>query len=242
MTTKLDRSDFLENYWPGLYKPGHHVFLIGPTQRAGKTHLGFQLLGATDKSDLDTTVFCMKPRDRTVAGFSDELGFREIPSWPPKKHWWDEKPEGYTLWPRQSLKNVDKDNAHLREEFQKAMMHGYSHGNSILFLDEIYGIVAELGLGQEVISILTRGGGMKCGAWMATQKPGGTQGKSLPGFIFNCPTHMFLANDNDARNRQRYSELAGGHDPREIENTVLSLGKYEFLYLNADGSKAIISR
>jgi hypothetical protein len=122
------------------------------------------------------------------------------------------------------------------------MMHGYSHGNSILFLDEIYGITAELGLSQEVISILTRGGGMGCGAWMACQKPGGTVGHSLPGFVFNQPTHMFVANDNDARNRSRFSELAGGHDPKEIESTVLGLGRYEFLYLNADGSKAIVGR
>lgn len=218
------------------------MFLIGPTQRAGKTHLGFQLLEATDKTNLDTTVFCMKPRDRTVARFSDQLGFKEIPSWPPVKRFWDEEPNGYTLWPRQGLKDVAKDNQHLESEFRKAMMHGYSHGNSILFLDEIYGITAELGLGQEVISILTRGGGMGCAAWMACQKPGGTQGRSLPGFIFNCPTHMFLSNDNDARNRERYSELAGGHNPKEIESAVLGLGKYEFLYLNADGSKAIIGR
>ncbi len=77
---------------------------------------------------------------------------------------------------------------------------------------------------------------------MACQKPGGTQGHSLPGFIFNCPTHIFLANDNDARNRERYSELAGGHNPKEIESTVLGLGKYEFLYLNANGDKAVIGR
>lgn len=237
--SKLDRQDFLENFWPSLYQPGQHVFLIGPTQRAGKTHLGFQLLNAADKTGLKTTVFCMKPRDKTVASFSEEYGFKETAEWPPKRKLFGEKTDAYTLWPKHSF-DVDKDNEHIKAEFKKAMMDGYKRGNSILFLDEIYGITAELGLSQETIAILTRGGGMGCGAWMACQKPGGTQGRSLPGFAFNCPTHMFLANDNDSRNRERYADLAGGHDPKEIESITLSLPKYNFLYLNADGQKAVI--
>lgn len=120
------------------------------------------------------------------------------------------------------------------------MLHGYQRGNHILMLDEIYGIVAELGLTEELLAILTRGGGMGCGAWMATQKPSGTQQASLPGFIFNCPTHMFLAADNDDRNRRRYAELAGGVDPKLIEREVIGLARYEFLYLNASGQMAVI--
>lgn len=239
--TRLDREDFLLNYWPGLYHAGEHVFLIGPTQRAGKTHLGFQLLDAADKTGLSTTVFSMKPRDKTVAGFATDFGYKETPTWPPVKHFWEEKPPAYVLWPKHTF-DVDKDNEHLRNEFRKAMTAGYKNGNSILFLDEIYGICAELNLTSDLLAILTRGGGMGCSAWMACQKPGGTQGHSLPGFAFNSPTHMFLANDNDARNRARYSELAGGHDPKEVEQTTLGLNRYEFLYLNADGSKAIVGR
>lgn len=234
---RVPRDEFLSDYWD--YRPGEHVALFGPTQRAGKTHLGFQLLQAANRPSLDATVFCMKPRDRTVARWSSSLEFKETPVWPPRKHWWETEPEGYTLWPRHSF-DPQADNEHIKAEFRKGMLDGYKNGNSILFLDEVYGIVAELGLTDELLAILTRGGGMGCGAWIASQKPSGTQQASLPGFIFNCPTHMFLANDNDKRNRARYGELAGGFDPRMIEDVSLGLRKYEFLYLNSAGYLCIV--
>ena len=233
---RLDRQDFLNHYW--RYKPGEHVAAFGPTVRAGKTHLLFQLLGATRREGLRTTAFCMKPRDRTVARWSKTLDFKEIPDWPPVNFPW-QKPAGYTLWPRHTM-DPEIDNPHIRSVFRKGMLDGYKRGQSILFLDEIFGIVGELDLTEDLLAILTRGGGMGCGAWMATQKPSGTQQTSLPGFVFNCPTHMFLAPDNDQRNRRRYGELAGGIDPKDIEAHTLSLKKYEFLYLNANGQMAII--
>jgi hypothetical protein len=238
MITRLPRQEFLDDYWQ--YEPGQHVLIVGPTQKSGKTHLAFQLLEQSVRPSLDTTVFCMKPKDRTVANFSDELGFKEIGKWPPVKHFWQDEPPAYTLWPRHSF-DVAKDNEHIRSEFRKAMMDGYKKGNSLLFLDEIYGIVAELKLQEELLAILTRGGGMGCGAWMATQKPSGTTGNPLPGFVFNSPTHMFLAPDNVKANREKYADLAGNFDPKEVEQITLGLNRYEFLYLRADGAKCVIS-
>jgi hypothetical protein len=235
---QIPRNDFLTDYWPGLYKPGDHVAAFGPTVRAGKTHLLFQLLGATNREALRTTAFCMKPRDRTVSRWSKALDFKEIPEWPPAEFPWA-KPRSYLLWPRHTG-DPDIDNPHLRRHFRAAMLDGYRRGNSILFLDEIFGIVGELDLTKELLAIVTRGGGMGCGAWIASQKPSGTQQVSMPGFIFNCPSHFFLSQDNDKRNRRRYSELAGGVDPALIERETLRLGKFEFLYLNASGELAIV--
>lgn len=248
---RLDRADFLANYW--RYRPGEHVAAFGPTQRSGKTHLLFQLLGAANCPNVRKTAFCMKPIDRTVSRWSEALDFKEVPTWPPPPRWpWQDKPSGFTLWPRHTM-NPAIDNRHIGGVFQTAILDGYKRGNTILFLDEIYGMLAELkvsdpskqngtrtGLTEELLAVLTRGGGMGCGAWLATQKPSGTQQTSLPGFVFNCPTHMFLAPDNDDRNRRRYAELAGGVDPKLIERTATGLAKYEFLYLNADGEMAII--
>ena len=182
----------------------------------------------------------MKPKDETVASFTEKAGFREIQAWPPRKKLWETKPSGYTLWPHQTMVDVDKDNAHLREEFRKGITQNYARGDCILFLDEVYGLTADLGLGKELNAVLTRGRAMGCGAFMATQKPSGTPGYPLPGFVFNSPTHMFLSNDNVKANRDKYADLAGGHDPKEIESITLSLPKYNFLYLNADGQKAVI--
>lgn len=234
---RLDREDFLTRYWS--YRPGEHVAAFGPTQRAGKTHLLFQLLAHTRSPDKGVTAFCMKPADPTVAAWSDRLGFKEVPEWPPFRLPFTSKPPGYLLWPRHTM-DPAVDNPRIRAEFRKGILGGYKQGKSILFLDEIYGIVAELGLTEELLAVITRGGGMGCGAWIATQKPSGTQRAPLPGFVFNCPTHFFLAPDNDERNRRRYGELAGGIDPKLIEQQVTGLGRFEFLYLNANGRMCII--
>lgn len=248
---QLDRQEFLDHFWN--YRPGQHVACFGPTQRAGKTHLMFQLLAAANRPDLRTTAFCMKPKDRTVAWWSRTFGFKEVAEWPPPAKWpWQDKPPGFTLWPRHTM-DPAIDNMHIGQQFRRAMLDGYKRGNSILFLDEIYGMIAELtvpdgrrqngvrkGLTEELLAILTRGGGMGCGAWVASQKPSGTQQASLPGFVFNSPYHIFLAPDNDVRNRRRYSELSGGIDPDLIERQTLSLRRFEFLYINADGEMAVI--
>jgi hypothetical protein len=239
--TRLDRADFLDDCWPGLYKRGHHVLTLGPTQRAGKTHLNFQLLEAAPTHDIEPLVFCFKPKDRTVAGWSDQLGYREIQQWPPRKKLFDtsEPPPGYTLWPPHSF-NVADDNERIAGIFRKAMMSHYAQGNSILFLDEVYGLCAELKLQEELIAILSRGSGMGCGAWIASQRGAGTQQGSLPGFIWSQPYHYFLAKSSHKQDRQKYADMAGDHDPAFIEATTPALKRFEFLYLNADGQAAII--
>jgi hypothetical protein len=236
---RLDRAEFLEDYWPGLHKAGHHVLTLGPTQRAGKTHLNFQLLDALPHNQLDTTVFCFKPKDRTVARWTEQLGFRETPQWPPRKRLFSDDPPGYTLWPPHSF-DPQKDNERIAGIFRKAMLDHYSRGNAILFLDEVYGLCAELGLQEELIAILSRGAGMGVGAWIASQRGAGTQQGSLPGFIWSQPYHYFLAKSSHKQDRQKYADMAGDHDPAFIEATTLGLKQYEFLYLNADGNAAIV--
>jgi hypothetical protein len=236
---RLDRSEFLSDYWPGLYKPGHHVLTLGPTQRAGKTHLNFQLLDATPTRNLDPLVFCFKPRDKTVAEWTDRLGYRETPVYPPRKKLFSDEPPGYTLWPPHTF-DTKKDNERIAGIFRQAMMSHYAQGNSILFLDEVYGLCAELGLQEELIAILSRGSGMGCGAWIASQRGAGTQQGSLPGFIWSQPYHYFLAKSSHKQDRQKYADMAGDHNPRFIEETTLGLQRFEFLYLNADGHAAIV--
>jgi hypothetical protein len=236
---RLDRDEFLDDYWPGLYKPGHHVLTLGPTQRAGKTHLNFQLLEAAPTHHIDPVVFCFKPRDKTVATWTQKLSYQETPAWPPRKRLFSGNPPGYTLWPPHSF-DTQKDNERIAGIFRTAMMAHYAAGDSILFLDEVYGLCAELGLQEELIAILSRGSGMGCGAWIASQRGAGTQQGSLPGFIWSQPYHYFLAKSAHKQDRQKYADMAGDHDPAFIEATTLGLQRYEFLYLNADGHAAIV--
>jgi hypothetical protein len=240
MLQYIQREDFLSDYFD--YKPGQHIAIIGPTNIAGKSYLGHQLLDqAIRNTGLPAVSLVMKPRDRTVSEWSQKLGFKEIRSWPPAKMPWQATPRGYTLWPGQSMTDIGADNEHLASEFKKAILDTYRHGDGIIFADEVYGLCVELGLSTELTALWTRGQGMGAGLWSLTQKPSGTQQGSIPSFVYNSPTWTFLSRDPDKRNRDRFSEI-GGVDGHFIGDEVMKLRKYEFLCLHREGPyMAIIS-
>jgi len=238
--TRINRQEFLEDYWPGIYGKGEHVLLCGATQRSGKTYLGFQLLDAVPESVANKVTFCMKPKDKTVGGWTEKLGFKEVDSWPPKKKFWEPEPKGHTLWPKHTF-DPDKDNQHLGKIFQASMRDAYKKGDTILFLDEVFG-VSELGLNDDLSAILSRGAGMGCAAWMCVQRGSGTQQVSLPGFIWSQPYHNFIAHSSNKNDKQKYADMNGDFDPEWMHSTVSNLGPFEFLYTNAEGHAAIISR
>jgi hypothetical protein len=221
------------------YRAGHHLAAFGPTQIAGKTTLAFSLLEQVVHDELPATVLVMKHRDRTVSGWTQRLGFQETPQWPPHKKLTEvlsrDKPRGYTLWPRQTLTNVEADNARLEREFKAAITHNLGNTPSITFADEIYGLIAELDLRTLLTAVVTRDSGAGHGLWYASQKPSGTQGVSMPGFMFNSAEHMFLSRDGEERNRVRYGEIACGIDPREIERQTLALQPFSWLYIRRSG-------
>jgi hypothetical protein len=220
------------------YRDGHHVAFFGPSQIAGKTTLGFYLLGHVISPERPGTVLVMKHRDKVVAGWTKRLGLRETPSWPARPRLRDAgkgKPSGYTLWPPQTLTDAERDNTVLEREFRAAIAHNRRHVPAITFADEIYGLVAELDLRTLLTAVITRDSGAGHGMWYATQKPSGTQGVSLPGFLFNNAEHMFLAKDGEARNRRRYAEIACGIPPEDIERETLKLDPYSWLYIRRSG-------
>jgi hypothetical protein len=225
---RFTRAEFLARRW--RYAPGQHVAFLAPTQD-GKTTLAYQLLQVTAKPSLPALVLVMKPRDPTPAAWTRALGFPEEPLWPPKQRApWAEKPPGWTLWPKHTF-NIELDNAHLSDQFARALQWAYQRGNCIVFADEVYGILAELdGLNDELIALWSRGGGMGTGLWAATQRPAGSQGHGVPGFMYSNSAHLFLSRDPDSKSRQRYSEI-GGIDPKLITAAVLSLKRYEFFYI-----------
>lgn len=217
---RLERPDFIGDHFD--YNRGEAVTFIEPTQ-GGKTRLAFQLLDSL-KDHIPATVLVMKPRDATPAEWTRRLGYKEIPLWPPHSPWpWENRPPGYTLWPRQSLTDIDADNKHMSEQFKRALLHAYRKGDQIIFADEVYGLVAELGLATELTALWTRGSGMGAGLWASTQKPSGTQrGGSIPTFMYSASTHLFLGRDPDKRNTDRFGEI-GGVDPKIVSDIVRRL-------------------
>jgi hypothetical protein len=236
---EFSRGEFLRRRW--RYKAGQHVALIAPTQD-GKTTFGFQLLQVTAKPNLPALVLVMKPRDPTPAAWTRHLGYPEVPSWPPRKRYpWEPQVSGHTLWPKHTFV-VEVDNEHMSAEFAKALRWAYQRGNCIVFADEVYGLLAELdGLEDDLIALWSRGGGMGTGLWAATQRPAGSAGHGVPGFMYSNSQHLFFGRDPDKRSRQRYGEI-GGVDPKLVEAGVLSLRKFEFLHIDkgtADGGPYI---
>lgn len=237
---RFEREEFLARRWN--YRPGEHVSLITPTQN-GKTTMVGQLLAHTDTSFCQTppTMLVAKPRDRVVAELLAELGYDEIDQWPPPSRRvrrlvsGEPPPAGYGFWPKH-LTGVpaSQNNAHLAGRFRPVIDQMFWQGNGILIADEIYHLCAVLGLQEEMTRHWTQGAGMGAGLWSATQKPSGTQQGTIPTFMYSSPTHTFLGRDNEERNRKRFSEI-GGVSGKLVEETVLSLQQFEWLYIHRNG-------
>lgn len=220
------REEFLTQRWH--YRPGEHVSILGRTQ-SGKTTLGYQLLEQTTGPQLQGVVLCMKPRDRTVTAWNKQLGYKIVRSWPPLPSI-GARPPGFTLWPKHSLANFERDEAMLEAEFRKAIRESYrTKAKRILFADEVHGLSNELDLKRDLIVVWSRGSSMDCGLWGATQRA-----SDVPLWMYSMPTHLFLANEPDARARARFGEI-GGVDPELVRRVVMTLGKYQWLYIHRDG-------
>lgn len=234
------RAEFLRERWN--YNNGEHVSIFGPTQLAGKTRLMFDLLDATDTSGLarPPTMLVAKPRDKVVNAGIARLGYAETDRWPPAKGWFKDDPAGWAFWPKHRKNVSPEDNdAHIAKMFRPAVHQLFWSGDSILVADELYHLLAVLKLYGDVNRHLTQGQGMGAGIWFGTQRPAGTQQGSLPGFVFNSPTHTFLSRDPVSTNRKRFQEI-GGVDTKIIEEATYSMPPYTFFYIHRNGPKICV--
>lgn len=230
----FSREEFLRERWN--YNPGEHVSFITATQN-GKTSLVYDLLCYTDTSwcRIPPTMIVAKPLDAVVATGLDALGYEEVDRWPPPKHWFDDPPPGYGLWPKH-LQDADEErnNAHLAGIIKPAVRDLFWRGNTICIADEIYHLCALLDMSPQMTRHWTQGHGMGAGLWSATQKPSGTQQGTVPSFMYNSQTHTFLGRELDERNRRRLNEISG-IDSGLAADIVKGLKKYEWLYIHRDG-------
>ncbi len=226
--TEYERDAFLESVWS--YKPGEHLSLIGPTE-AGKTTLGYQLLGATCTPRLQGVVLVLKPQDETAVKFSEENQFETIRSWPPRTvgPWQRRKPSGYTMWPKTDFNpetGIYKTRIEQYRQFNRAFAEIYRKGNRILFADELAALCDELGMREQVVNMYSRGRSQKAGIWGATQRP-----VEIPRLAYSSAHHLFLAHDPDEQDRKRFGEIGGGIDPKLVDAVTMQLPQYWWLYL-----------
>lgn len=243
---RLTREEFLSEYW--THRPGEHVAIIEPTG-GGKTHLAYQLLAESMKQNPSTTVisFMPKPKDPATVEWAARLNLREVGDWPPPKRFKDylgEAPAGYVLWPKHPMAAAPAQRrAYVGDVLRRGLDDAYKRGNSISFLDDAHSAATMMGLNDHLEETLVNGRAGGASAWVALQKPSGTQASgSVTSFVYSSPTHLFLGRDTDQRNLKRLGEI-GMFDGRETEDIVRNLRLFsidghtvsEKLYLNRNG-------
>jgi hypothetical protein len=249
MLAQFSRSEFFTQRWDP--QPGEQVFIVEPTQ-AGKTHFAWDLMAATAHRR-PPVALVMKPRDPTPAEQTAAHGWREVKAWPPPRRMpWQDQPPGYTLWPRHHLSldpaSIEATNRNIKAQFERALMDAYGRGDQVVFVDEIHGLLSELDMRHTISALSNRGSGMKTAMWYATQRPAGTIGAPMPGYLFNNPVHLFIGYDPVAGNRKRFSEI-GGINTGLVMDEVGNLQVYpvktrhgikyisQLLYINKNGPK-----
>lgn len=230
----IDREEFKTKRFD--YKAGQHVLFAGPSQN-GKTSLAFDLLEYCASPKLPAYVVVSKPTDSVTEKRGQDLNYRRVSDWPPKitfKELKEGKPNGYLLWPK--FGDMEKDVPNAREITYRFLAQTYADGarrkKAIIVLDDTYLKAKVLGLDREMTTIHAMAGAMGIGAWTFVQKATGAGETTL--MAYGAAEHVFLFNEPDANYRKRYGEI-GGVDPKLVERTVMTLDKYQCLYIKRTG-------
>lgn len=248
MLATLSREEFVNEIWS--WQPGQHVIAVAPTG-GGKSHLLYSLLEKSMQEYPDQRVVSLmpKPADPGVDEWSERLGLRETPVWPPRKRLLQGRPNGYVLWPPHALglppdQRREKVGAVLRDGLDDQ----YKRGSSITFIDDATSSAGLMGLNSYIEEILTNGRAGGAAAWLAAQKPAGTRTSSgVTTLVWGNATHLFLGSTPSDSDIERYTEIAG-LDPKVVDREVRNLQMVpiggsavtQFLYVNKAGPTAAI--
>lgn len=244
---RITRRDFLRE-WRDDYDRGQHVTFIGPTQR-GKTRLSHDLLQVTISPEMKAVLLSGKPpsRDKTMAEAAKKLNLRVIHEWPPPMPIRDRNKNGWVLRPYKSNEDAKRDVKNnyvmLREPFRAAMLDNYASSKPrITVVDEAHLVQNELRLKDEYEAPLMRGAPDNA-VWSLIQR-----GRYITYHAYGAPEHIFIFDDPDSTNRDRYSEI-GGADPEFISLQLEGLKRFriangrtisECLYIRRSGPEFFI--
>lgn len=245
---RLSRAEFLEDHF--VYRPGESIGLFGNTG-SGKSYLGYQLAEQALKQNpqLRFNAYLPKAADDTSYEHAERLGLQITHEWPPKKRLFSPKPPGYLYHPDHVTSSADKDVEYLSVKFKTALNSAYWTGSNINFVDDAFLLHGKYKCANELEQFLIAGRSSDSGMMFALQSPKGTARAGVSSWYFSQPVHMFWNRENVESNREKYSEVACGIDPKLIMSTVANLRTFpmgangnvsESLYINRRGPYAAI--
>lgn len=200
---------------PSQWTLGQHVTILGQTG-SGKTHLALELA----KLRGYTVAIATKPKDELLAplkkeGYKVARDMRELSR--------IRRERRILLWPESRTLRSD---GHQTKVLQDAFEYFYHTGNRAILADETYYLCHQLGLEQEIVSMLFRGRSLGISLVSMGQRP-----FHLPLACYSQADHIFFFKEHDKRNRDRLREI-GGADAAEVEHIIARLPKYHFLYIH----------
>lgn len=198
---------------------GEHVALIGPTGQ-GKTTLLMNLLPLHRY----VTVFATKPRDESMERLIAQ-GYARIDKWQSLPA---NRMPRRVLWP--NARELDSEEQQ-RIVFHDAFRRIYREGHWTVAIDELWYIVNELKLGQDVRLYLLQARALGISLLVASQRPA-----FIPVEVYDQSTHLFFWRDNDERNLSRLSGISW-RSADMIRYLIANLDEYQVLYVNTRTGK-----
>lgn len=218
-----------ETWYAGFrrdWKLGEHLTIIGTTG-TGKTVLSKQLL----RIRRHVVIVANKAEDAELERMT-RREYKRIGAWPRRV---PEDINRFMLWlPKVSSlekEAMDIQRAILRDALGR--LYGGPKGGKpgrwcVAFNEARYvADPAYLGLAREFRLMLFQGRSMFLSVVAEFQKP-----SWVPTEAYDQPSHLFIAQDNDRRNWQRFREI-GGVDGEVLAETIRTLGAFEWAHVDA---------
>lgn len=204
------------------WEQGDHLILAAPT-KAGKTTLAAKLL---EKREY-VVVLVSKPKDPAFG--------KEFKGYETVREWGKNGPPQYAkkvlLWPKAG-KTLRETRDIQRDIFKDALDAMGREGNRCIVVDESHWITSRefCGLGPEIAILHHQGRTSGISMVNLTQRPAW-----IPKIIYSSVTHAYVARTRDRDDLRSLSNL-GGIDPKEVQESVASLGtRHDYVYLNPQG-------
>jgi hypothetical protein len=222
------------NWFRKEWKQDQHISLIGPNG-TGKSALANKLL------DIRTyKIWIMtKPADEKLESALERKHYVRVGAFPKNP---PEDVDRYLLWPAGSGGMTPEDHTKqrtvIKDCFNKVFTGppGGLPGRWCIVLDEARYVAdpSYLGLRREVNQLLIQGRSLRISVVLGFQRP-----SWVPPEAYDQASHLFIANDNDRRNVQRFREI-GGVDGEVVAATVQGLDLYEWAHIDARPGKGTV--